>query len=303
MTIQELKSIIESGNIPKGLVILKSDSEFLLNQYVESIIKQRNISANFVEKWIYIINGSQDIFSIKSDDNSIDIYNTEEFDCNDERLKNCGNVFVTCKKITKQSKEIFKDYIIEVDKLEKWQIEDYASSLAEGVNSNQLKNLVTICNYNIYRLDNELQKIKIFPKDQQQIIFNNFLDDNIFCDLNNHTIFDFSNAILRRDINKLFELYKDIRYVDVEPLGLVTILIKNFKNVIDIQLSRGLTAEQLGMKPNQYWAIKNNVCGFYTKDQLMNIYRFLNDIDRKIKIGEMPMEHLVDYVILKVVGV
>lgn len=303
MTIQELKATIESNNIPKGLVILRSDNDFVPNQYIESIRKQKNVLVNFVEKWIYIIEGSEDIFSIKSDDNSIDIYNTEEFDCTDERLKNCGNVFVACRKITKQSNEVFKDYIIELNKLEDWQIEDYAYSLAEGVDNKQLKNLVDICNHNIYRLDNELQKINIFPEGQRQFIFNTFLDDGIFYDLNSYTIFDFSNAILQRRTNRLFELYRNIKYVDVEPLGLVTILIKNFKSVIDIQLSKGLTAEQLGMKPNQYWAIKNNNCGFYSREELMKIYRFLNDIDRKIKIGEMPMEHLIDLIILKVVGV
>ena len=54
------------------------------------------------------------------------------------------------------------------------------------------------------------------------------------------------------------------------------------------------------MKPNKYWAVKYS-CGFYTKDELIQIYRFLTGLDRKIKTGEMPVNNLVDYIIVKVI--
>lgn len=301
MTIQELKATIESGNVPKGLTILKvADSFFVPNQYIDFI--RKSVEIVYVETCSDIINSRTDIFDLGNSSDSLKVLKTEEFKNTDERLKSSGNVFIVCRKMDKKTSSVFKDYIIDVPKLEKWQMEDYAYSLAEGVNENQLKNLVEICNYDIYRIDKELQKITIFPKEQRQFIFDSFVNDGIFSDINNHTVFDFTNALLKKDKEKLFELYKEIQNVDVEPIAFPMILIKSFKNVIDVQLSR-FNAEQLGMKPNQYWAIKNTSIGFYTKDQLISIFGFLTDLDRRIKVGEMPVKYLVDYIIVKVLGV
>lgn len=302
MTLQELKSTIESKNIPTGLTVLKvADSDFIPNQYIDFIRKHTDFQVNSVDSLKEVINIKADIFSFISAKKSIYIYRTDEFNCQTQDVLN-SNVIVVCKKIEKKTKEMFSDYIIDVPKLELWQLEDYAYSIADGVDKKKLKNIVDSCNGNIYRLDNELQKLSIFDKSRRQFIYDSMLEDGNFRDMNNYTIFNFTNAIVRKDVKTLFNLYKDIQYVDVEPIAFPIILIKAFKNVIDVQLSN-LSADQLNMKSNQYWAIKNFSCGFYTKDQLMYIYGFLNDLDRRIKIGIMPMEHIVDYIVIKILGI
>ena len=146
-----------------------------------------------------------------------------------------------------------------------------------------------------------LSKLYIFDKDKQQFIFNMMLEDSSLIDTSKYKIFDFSNAIIKRDIQTVAAVFEKISSIDIEPIGLLTILVNQFRNIISIQLANNPTPESTGLKPNQFWAIKHS-CGLYTKEQLVNIYLFLTDIDRKIKIGEMPMNNLIDYLVVKLMS-
>ena len=110
-----------------------------------------------------------------------------------------------------------------------------------------------------------------------------------------------TNAILKKDLVAISHIFKDIENIDVEPIGLVTILYNNFKNVINVQLSNNPTADKLGMKSNQFNAIRYN-CGYYSKESLNKILEILTNIDKQIKIGEMPIDILVDYLIIKILS-
>ena len=300
MTLEELKTIIESNNIPEQLVVFKlTDNDFIPNQYINFIGKSFEVEIK--ESYSELVNNNVDIFSTGTN-NSLKVLRVDNFDCEDEGIKNAKNTFIICNKINKKSQELFNDYIITVPKLEDWQIKDYAYSVGQGINEQNLDKLIHLCNGNIYRLEQELQRITLFPENQREYYFNSFINDGVFNDLSNYTIFSFSNALVKKDIKSLFEAYKDIKYIDVEPIGLLILMIDSIKKIIDVQLSVNSSPETLNMKPNQYWAVRHS-CGFYTKEQLMHIFSFLTELDKKIKLGEMPIDHLVDYIIIKMLGV
>ena len=209
-------------------------------------------------------------------------------------------VYIICKTIDKKSLEVFNNYIVELPKLEDWQIKDYVYSVAEGANEKSLDRLIDVCGNDIYRINQELNKIKIFTQQERNFTFDKFIEDGIFSDLSTYTIFDFSNAIVKRDRETLRKIYKEIDKIDIEPIGLVTVLLNNFRNIIKIQLANNPTAESCGMKPNQFWAIKHS-CGLYTKEQLLSIFNFLTEIDKKIKTGMIPVDSfLIDYIVINI---
>lgn len=295
MTLEELKNIIESDNLPESLVIIKyNDTDFIPDQYIRQIRKNHDV--DYIDSYSQLCYNNDIFGSVNS---AFKVLRVEAFDCLDESIKS-SKAFIICRKINKKSEELFSDYIIDVPKLESWQIEDYAYSLAEGVRGDNIKELIESYADNIYKLDNELQKINIFDKNQREFVFTNFLDDGIFNDLSKYNIFNLSTSIIKKDIQTLSKIYENISNIDIEPVGLLTILIQNFRDVINVQLSKGSCPEVCNMKPNKYWAIKYS-CGFYTKDELIQIYRFLTGLDRKIKTGEMPVNNLVDYIIVKVI--
>ena len=299
MTIKELKNQIENENIELRFSIYKyTDNTFLALQYIDAISKILERDIVFLDD-LNTYTKSQNILFLNehTSENTLNIFITNVFEEESIKLISHSNLIIVCKKMSESCKKIFADYIIEFPKLEKWQIKDYVYSLAQGVDTQKLDYFIELCNWDIYRIDNELNKIKLFSKNERKYKFNRFLDDGIFSDLTMHNIFDFSNALLKKDIPSLTNLYAEIEKIDCEPLGLVTLLYNNLKNIISIQLDPSCTAEKLNMTVNRFWAIKKNNCGYYTKTQLIKSFELVTSIDKKLKTGEITSDVIVDYIV------
>ena len=122
----------------------------------------------------------------------------------------------------------------------------------------------------------------------------------MFVDSTEYTVFDLTNSLLRKDFNGLEKIKYNLNIIDVDPFGLLSILLKNFRHVIDIQLAKNPTPEYVGVSSKQFWAIKNYSCGFYSKDELVHIYKLLLSLDKKIKNGDIPINMVIDYIICKI---
>ena len=208
-----------------------------------------------------------------------------------------------CNSVDKdKSLDIFNPYIVEMPKLEDWQIKDYVYSRADGISTHKLDWLISICNNDIYRLENELDKIELFNIKERDLLFDVFVDNGMFSDLSNLVVFDLTNAILQKDIKKVNTILEEIKNFDCEPLGVNTILVNSFRNIINIQLTQNPTAEKLGMKGNQFYALKKS-CGYYSKEQLIKIYDIITSAEYKMKSGEISNEQLIDYMILNIFSV
>ena len=157
------------------------------------------------------------------------------------------------------------------------------------------------CNNDVNRLYQEMQKLNIFSEKERIHLFEEMAEDGAFNDLSSNTIFNFTNAVLKKDITSLKAIYEEIENIDVNDFGLLTILYNNFLNVISIQLGINPTAESLGMKWGQFNALKHS-CGYYSSNQLITIFKVLTDMDRKVKSGEFPTNIMRDYMILSILA-
>lgn len=181
-------------------------------------------------------------------------------------------------------------------KLESWQLADYVKVKAPEL-MNISNELVNVCK-DPYRLDNELKKINCFASANKQSVAEYIIDNS--ADLTNTTIFDISNYIIRKKFNELSVLYT--KEMDINPITLVSLLIKNFKLIISIQLNSKATADSLGISYRQFKAIQYS-CGYYKNDELITLYNMLLSIDEKIKEGKINTDILLDYVIMNTIGV
>ena len=189
------------------------------------------------------------------------------------------------------------------NKLENWQIEAYVQALLPGLDNREVSWLCKNAKYDIWRLDNEASKLNIFDKKDQSKILMAINDDNGYVDLNELTIFNLSNAIMNKDMLGIKKVVEDIDNIDVEGTGLVTILLKNFLNIINIQTNSKATAQSLGMSEKQFRYLQYNQCNKYSNEELFNIYNFLTDIDYKLKSGllEMTNNQLNYYVLSHII--
>ena len=294
MKISDLKLKIEHKEIPEELVIFQvSDNDFICKQYITEISKFSKLPIKYAnnlkelfpsdffqvpEKCLYVL-VTDSLLSVKYD------------------LSKLEHTFI----ITHKTDDTVKEYVCEVPPLEEWQIKDYLQVQLPGVATDKLDWLFQICRGDIFRLNQEITKISIFRKEEQRFLFEDCVSDNLFSDLSSYTVFNLVNSLVKHDIEETKQICKQISNIDVDPIGLVTLLYQNFKNVLCVQLSVNGNAEMFGLSSKQFNAIRYN-CGKYSNKQLVDIFQFLTSVDKLIKTGELPVDILVDYVVSKILS-
>ena len=292
MELKELKEkILNKSNIQFPLVFISSNNDFLLDEYLYGISKNLVLKLHYISS----IGELNDITSsMFYDDDLLFVYKPEKDAVVKEDDVRNSKIIIIYEKLPKEN----KIDSVEFCKLENWMIEDYASTLLPGLTKQETDWICKICKYNIERVSLECQKLSIFDKKKQSGIFKEINDSNGYCDLNDLNIFNLTNAIVKKDILTIKNIIKDIDNIDIEGTGLVTIMLKQFLNIINIQMGKNVSAEKLGMNERQFRAIQYS-CNKYSNDELINNYKFLNEIDYKLKSGllEMTNKELVQYIL------
>lgn len=294
-----LKQNIQNGSVSDSLIIFElSDTDFVSNQYITEIAKIKNKQIHYIDDLNILF--EVDIFGQSSiSDNELVVCNCKKLTELNSLIFTLKNVIIVTSKVEDSLKDLYASNIFVIPKLEQWQIKDYVYSTQQSIPTASLDELIEKCNYNIYRIDNELAKLNIFTDAEKPYVFNDFISDNVFSDLSKYKIFDLTNAIIKKDIPTLINIYKEKDNIDIEPLGVVTILLNSFRDIITLQFDPRLTAETSGIPKNRFWAIKYN-CGIYSNKQLMQIFKLLCDIDKQLKTGYITTDLIVDYLIVNI---
>ncbi len=306
MTIQELKFQIESGKVTDELIILKdSENNFISNQYIKAIAKAKKQKINYVDSIDELLADSSSLFSMfqEKDDASLNVLKSEVFIWVDPHIARLTNLIIVVSKFSdKTIEKQFEQYIVTVPKIESWMLKDYVYSVTEGVAHKDLDWLIQLCGTNYARLQQELDKVSLFREDERRYLFDDLVRDGAVDDLSSYSIFNFTNAITSKDLTAIKSVYKELSRMDVNEFGLLTILLKNFKNIIMVQMNSNPTPENTGLDGKQLYAIKK-IPRVYSAAQLVAIYTLLLDVDRQIKSGELPTEILIDYLVTKILSI
>lgn len=297
MTLEQLKEKVLKNQIDNGLMIFKYDSDtFIIKEYIDKIALDKGLTINYIHELSDLNEFTSSMF-FDYDQDYLNLYYIEELkeDIPDKFLE--LNCIIICNKIDKAIERNLTDHIVEFPKLENWQIEEYAKVRLHGVNETITKWLCEVTNHDIYRLENEIDKISIFDEIHREDIFTLLNEENNYSDLNNFNIFNLISAITKKDFKAIIDILKIIDLIDVEPVGLITLLLKQFKQIINVK-SGTMTYEQLGMSQKQYNAIK-----YYNKldgKTLIKGYELLSSIDYRLKNGSLDNDKIIDYVICNI---
>lgn len=294
LSCNELKQKIESKSIEVETLVLKYvDNKFLCNQYAREIARIKNLELIYIEDLKEI---NQDTFV---EDNSLYVLDIEKLT---QELPKISNLIVFCTSIEKG----LSVEVVEMPKLQNWQIEDYVKTMVPGVKEEARLWLCEASQYNIYRIEKECQKIKLFAQANQQAMFDSLYQEGNFQDLSPLTIFNFTSAFTKGDIETVKIILEDLITHDIEGTGLCTLLSRQFKNMIDIQNNPKATAESLGMKSGQFYLMKSCLKN-YPPEKLRKSFKFINDIDYQLKTGNLMLventdhltwnNQLVDYIV------
>ena len=306
MDIKELKNKIETNTLDDSQMIWKiqdhnvwglntdESSWFVAKQYVNEIAKNKGLNVKYISSWDEV--ASQGFV----EDDNLYVYKVDEL----KDYKEVKNSIIVCNKTNKRD-------VVEFPKLESWQFIDYIQVLVPGMSRTDLEWLATQYNFSMaretwmryFRFYNDLKKISIFPPSLQENLFNELYSSGEYSTVSNLTIFDLSNAVMKKDSRLALEVLRVFPYIDSKPdLWLLSILLNNFKKVIDIQMNPNASASDLGLTDKQYYAIKKNNCGVYSNEELIKLYKILTDVEYKFKFCGLDSNQIVDYIICKIFG-
>ena len=296
MTLIELKNSITSGIVPSEfLILVNKDNKFLAKQYVEAL---GDLAPGGINKISSIYEPFQSSLALlTAPEGCINVLTVDTFDERAEDYSQFENTIVVCEQIDKTIDKAVEDYTIKLPKFEEWQIFDYAKTLCPSLEEEELTWLVQAADKSIERVINELDKVKLFDKNDQKQIFSAIRFDPQ-TDLYKVDLFTVVNALVDGDLTVLYEFLKRKNYELLDPIMLSNRVLTSLKNIILVTQNPGLTAEDCGVSPAQYRALKYKYRSLNINAVKQKI-KFLTNIDLALKSSQLEMskEDMLNYLV------
>ena len=287
MTLMELKNFITSGIVPSEfLILVDKENKFLSKQYVAAI---GDLATGGINKISSIYEPFQSSLSLlTAPEGCINVLTVDTFDERAEDYSQFENTIVICEQIDKTISKAVEEYTIKLPKFEEWQICDYAKTLCPFIEESDLTWLVPAADGSIERVINELDKVKLFSKNEQKQIFSDIRFDPQ-TDLYKVDLFTVVNALVEGDLAVLYEFLKHKNYDALEPIVLSNRALTSLKNIILVTQNPQLTAEECGVSPAQYRALKYKYRSLNV-DAARQKIKFLTNIDLALKSSQLELD-------------
>lgn len=287
--IKELKEKILVNNLEEiTTLVFKDEVGFISKQYINKIAELKNLSIHYIENY-------KDAMIDSFITNYLYVLDIDELD---ETIPQIKNLIVVTKKINKN----LEINHIEVPKLEEWMLRDYLKLHLNGLTDAEINYIFNLTKKDVYLLTNEMNKISAFTKTNQSLIFNNLLEENNYSYLFNINSFDLSNAIMKKDKDKIKGILSKSNSSDINIFQLISLLHNNFIKLSEVQMNPKTSADSLNITYKQFLAIKYNV-NRYSNIQIMRNIEFLDSIDRRLKTGDLDIadKDMFNYVICNLI--
>lgn len=293
-----LKAKILSGSVESTCAIFVCpEDNFLAKTYVNGIANSRGMVKLAIDKLSESLE-SKNTFTGSAD--TLFVLYTDKVEGDVLDYEAARNTVIVCKSVSKEIAESEDVNVYVMPKLLEWQVVDYIMDVCKGLDGQSASKLYALTGGDIYNISSKLDKIKLFPAELQQNVLKELIEDGDFVDSIQLGIFDFIKALIKRDRDTVAFILSHLDFIDVEGTGVVTLLQRNVKNMIDIKFNPRATADSLGMKQNQFNAIRYN-SNLFTHGQLIDLMKFLTGIDYDLKTGRLGISNsgLVSYVTAK----
>lgn len=299
MTIIELKKAIETKTVPEDLIVFVcSDNHFIADQYVDAICEANNLTKVNVNS-LHEQTSALSLVMDRTDE--LSVLKTETFDEALPDYSGVTNTVVICDKVDKKIKPFLEDYIVQVPKLAEWQIKSYMRSICQALDEDDVDWLYAAANGDVYRIINEIDKLKLFPVPEQK----NVLAELRFgrgSDLYALNLFDLADALIKDDKRFVSEFLRHERD-GFDLLSISGAMLQKVKNILLVTQNSGKTAAEIGISSGYEWRLRKDWANF-PLTRLQSLLRFLSGLDLKLKSGllDMPKAAQIDYLIANTIA-
>lgn len=173
------------------------------------------------------------------------------------------------------------------------------------LNKRNTERLIAICENDYSRILLEIDKIKVYainflPNSDYDRVFEQFIADGTISVPPKDAVFDLVDAILKRQIDRVYNLFEQCKEIGEANLVILSVLYSNAKQVLQVQAcessdicnSTGLTS----------WQVKcaKDKCGNYSIGELVNILKLIQKIQKGILTGQIEDSMSVEYLLVNI---
>lgn len=298
MQLFDLKQELKQNKI-RPLYIFTGPEVGIMNAYVDQIKKIINFNdqCSLVDNFSDIVQkinlksfmGNFSMYRIKDDKEILDKQNYWDLLEKLPRDKIVIFIFSNLKKTSLFYKR-FENIIVNFDRLTVDQLSKYSQKQL-NLQKSYADILANICQKDYNRMLLECDKIKTYSKlfnvDNNRG-FKECLDNGLIYQEAEDVLFLLIDAVCRNEKNRAFDLLSEYKEVDDTPLGFLTLLYNNIRQILmvqglgdnkDVASRTGLTGYQVKLAMEKM--------GRYNIRHLVDSLRIITNIDKGIKSGEL----------------
>lgn len=309
MNITDVKTDIKNKKI-KPYYIFAGDEIEIQRIYINKIAEVLGYKVVRIDKiadvWAEIISptlfGKSCVYVVRDDkDLQEDILSIQI-----ERNNLNGNVIINLLTTVDKRTKFYKansDKIVLFERLSDEVLKKYIKKEITLNNAN-CERLIAICESDYSRILLEIDKIKSFiaflPECDCNKTFEAFVEDGTIAVPPQDAIFDLVDAILKRQIKRVYDLLEQCYAVGEANMVILSVLYNNAKQVLQVQVcedrdvcsTTGLTS----------WQIKcaREKCGHYSIDELFNMLKLIQKVQKGIITGQIEDEMSVQYLLVNI---
>lgn len=153
----------------------------------------------------------------------------------------------------------------------------------------------------LMQLQNETEKLCLYTQhvtyDDVYSLVSKPLEENAF---------ELTSAMLKKDLNKVLSIYKDLMTQNEEPIRLIALMASSLRTLYQVKLldRKGYNDQEIGkyldMNPYRLKYIRNDTKNFELND-LLNLIHALSELDVQIKRGQVDKYQGLELFFMKLV--
>ena len=301
MTLSDLKEQI-NNNLPisdEFCIFLCSENTYLVDQYIEAICKAKGLEYISADS---IFEQFSALALVMPSENNYRVIRVDEFSELAEDYSIFTNTAVVCSKIDKKLESLVSEYVIQIPKLEEWHIKAYISSKCPGLTNEEVLWFYEATGKDIYKIENELDKIALFPEASRYTVFRMLVNEPN-SDLFTFSTFNLGKAIIQNDTATVCKVLSYRHCFEIELFNLVNIMLGQVRDTLMATRNSGRPAEAFGIKSGRAFYLQQDF-GNVSTARLQFLLKELSAIDLKVRSGRLDTSNKaqVDYVITRLMG-
>lgn len=297
MTLKQLKELILNNTPPTDFMIFVSkDNKFLAKQYVTEIARARNAEIVKITSVHEPLQSSAFLLTQYANE-TLNVLTVETFEERAEDYSQFTDTIVICDNIDKSIAKALEEYIVEMPKFATWQLFDYTKTQVKILEDYEINWLLEVTAGDIYRLNNELDKIKLFKTEDQREVFQAIRFDP-YSDLFQIDFYTFVNALVVGNVETVRDYLAHGAAEKLDPIGVANQVTTSLKNILLATQNPGTSAADLGLSPKQHKTL-NSIYKTVWVDAVKSKLKFLTQLDVRLKSSELDLskENMLMYLV------